>query len=91
MLKRLIGSFSVSGLFAGLLFLCASLTPSLLPRIPVTQGALNGVAFAVGYGTGKGLHFLWRWLGGTRLFTNAPNDFELGAKPDQHRSRSCNV
>ncbi|AXI47127.1 hypothetical protein C1J03_14550 [Sulfitobacter sp. SK012] len=64
MLKRLIESFSVFGLFVGLLFLCASLTPSLLPRIPEAQGVLGGLAFAVGYGTGKGLHFAWLWLGG---------------------------
>jgi len=64
MLKALIKSFSVFGLFAGFLFLCASLTPSLLPRLPVTQGALAGVAFAVGYGTGMGLFFVWDWLGG---------------------------
>lgn len=64
MLNALIKSFSVFGLFVGFLFLCASLTPSLLPRLPLTQGALAGVAFAVGYGTGKGLYFLWDWLGG---------------------------
>ncbi len=64
MLKRLTGSFSVFGLFVGFLFLCASLTPSLLPRLPITQGALSGVAFAAGYGTGKGFYFLWLWLDG---------------------------
>ena len=64
MLRSLMKSFSVFGLFVGLLFLCASLTPSLLPRIPATQGALAGVAFAVGYGAGKGLFAIWYWLGG---------------------------
>ncbi len=55
-------SFSRPGLFLGLLFLCASLTPSLLPRVPLTQGALGGVALAVGYGLGNALHWIWRFL-----------------------------
>lgn len=59
MFKRFTGSFSVIGLFMGFLFLCASLTASLLPRVPVVQGVLAGVAFAVGYGVGKLL--LWVW------------------------------
>lgn len=70
MFHRLITSFSVFGLFIGFLFLCASLTPSLLPRVPATQGALGGVAFAVGYGTGKLLHFVWWWLGFPDLPSN---------------------
>lgn len=59
--KRLLQSFSVLGVLFGLLLLCASLTPSLLPRVPEVQGVLSGVAFAVGYGIGKGVQFLW-WL-----------------------------
>ncbi len=61
MLKNLFASFSALGLFMGVLFLCGALTPSLLPRVPAVQGLLCGFAFAVGYGVGKGLHFLW-WL-----------------------------
>lgn len=63
MLKKLVSSFSVPGLFLGLLLLCASLTPSLLPRVPATQGVLSGVAFAVGYGVGIALHWFWLFLG----------------------------
>lgn len=55
-------SFSVVGLLVGLVFFCASLTPSLLPRIPLVQGVLSGLVFAVGYGVGKLLHWLWLFL-----------------------------
>lgn len=41
--------FSVIGLTIGLLFLCGSLTPSLLPRHPAAQGLLSGISLAVGY------------------------------------------
>ncbi len=41
--------FSVVGLTIGLLFLCGSLTPSLLPRHPAAQGLLSGISLAVGY------------------------------------------
>ncbi|WP_306260354.1 alpha/beta-hydrolase family protein [Pararhizobium sp. IMCC21322] len=59
--KKLLQSFSVLGTLFGLLFLCGSLTPSLLPRVPAVQGVLSGVALAVGYGVGKGVYFGW-WL-----------------------------
>ncbi len=60
--KRFFASFSLLGLALGLLFLCASLTPSLLPRLPAVQGALSGIAFASGYGIGVGLVWVWRGL-----------------------------
>ena len=40
---------------------CLSATPSLLPRPPVSQGILTGVAAAVGYGLG--VFFAWCWRG----------------------------
>lgn len=61
MAKKLLQSFSVLGVLFGLLFLCGSLTPSLLPRVPQVQGVLSGVALAVGYGVGKAVYFTW-WL-----------------------------
>ncbi len=61
MAKKLLQSFSVLGVLFGLLFLCGSLTPSLLPRVPQVQGVLSGVALAVGYGVGKAVYFSW-WL-----------------------------
>ena len=51
-------SFSATGLLLGTLFFAASLTPTLLPRIFVTQGVLSGCSFAAGYGLGV----FGRWL-----------------------------
>lgn len=62
LVRRLLASFSVVGLMMGLLFLCASLTPSLLPRVPLVQGVLSGVALAVGYGVGRALLGTYRFL-----------------------------
>ncbi|MGY8705976.1 alpha/beta-hydrolase family protein [Bradyrhizobium sp. 18BD] len=42
----------------GALFFAASLTPTLIPRSYLTQGALAGACFAIGYLAGN----LWRWL-----------------------------
>ena len=47
----------------GTLFFAASLTPSLLPRETLLQGALSGVSFAAGYGIGAFLSSLWSYLG----------------------------
>ncbi|MGN6461015.1 MAG: alpha/beta-hydrolase N-terminal domain-containing protein, partial [Pseudolabrys sp.] len=46
------------GIVLGTLFFAAALTPSLVPRSYLTQGALAGTCFALGYGLGV----LWRWL-----------------------------
>jgi uncharacterized membrane protein len=62
MLMFFLRSFSVVGLMVGLIFFSASLTPSLLPRIPLVQGVLSGVVFAVGYGVGKLAHWVWLFL-----------------------------
>jgi uncharacterized membrane protein len=51
-------SLSGTGLLLGTLFFAASLTPTLIPRTYLTQGALGGGVFAIGYGLGV----LWRWL-----------------------------
>lgn len=40
------------GLASGAVWLCFSLTPSLLPRPSVMQGFITGMSFAVGYGVG---------------------------------------
>jgi uncharacterized membrane protein len=45
-------ALSAPGLAVGVLFFAASLTPSLVPRSPLIQGALSGVSFAAGYGLG---------------------------------------
>jgi uncharacterized membrane protein len=59
---RLRGSFCTTGLLLGTLFFAASLTPSLLPRTPLTQGVLSGVSFAAGYAIGVGARWLWAYL-----------------------------
>ena len=43
-------------------FVCLSLTPSLLPRPPVFQGVVSGVAAASGYAFGVFLAWCWRGL-----------------------------
>lgn len=57
------GALSIPGGWLGVLFFAASLTPSLIPRTPLAQGALSGACMAVGYGLGVGLCLLWRFLG----------------------------
>ena len=59
---RWVGSFSAVGMLVGLLFFCASLAPSLLPRLPVVQGVQSGLVFAVGYGLGRFALAVWRFL-----------------------------
>jgi uncharacterized membrane protein len=51
-------SLSGVGLSLGALFFAAALTPTLVPRSSLTQGALAGACFAIGYAAGV----LWRWL-----------------------------
>ncbi len=51
------------GAFAAVL-VCCSLTPSLLPRPPLFQGIVTGVAAASGYGLGVFLAWCWRGLRG---------------------------
>jgi uncharacterized membrane protein len=51
--------FTPVGLLLGVLFFAASLTPSLVPRPTVVQGALSGVSLAAGYGVGLVLRGLW--------------------------------
>jgi uncharacterized membrane protein len=58
MIRRQVQSLSGVGIFLGTLFFAVSLTPTLVPRDYVMQGALAGACFAVGYAAGV----LWRWL-----------------------------
>ncbi len=62
LLSNLIASLSVVGLVLGFAFFSASLTPSLMPRSFLVQGALSGLAGAVGYMFGVALVWLWGYL-----------------------------
>lgn len=53
---------SFTGLFLGLLFFILTFTPSLVPRPPIFQGLLGGLAFFIGYSIGYGSIVLWRYL-----------------------------
>ncbi len=46
----------------GLLFFAASLTPTLIPRSWIVQGALGGLVMALGYLIGRAALSLWRLL-----------------------------
>jgi uncharacterized membrane protein len=72
-MRRQIRSLSGVGILLGALFFAAALTPSLIPRHYLTQGALAGACFAIGYAAGV----LWRWLW---------HYLELPEPPDRIRS-----
>ena len=57
-IRRQTLSLSGVGVVLGALFFAAALTPTLVPRSYLTQGALAGGCFAIGYAAGV----LWRWL-----------------------------
>jgi uncharacterized membrane protein len=51
---------SPTGVVLGVLFVCLSLTPSLLPRTWLVQGIVSGVGAVIGYGLGVAAAWLWR-------------------------------
>ncbi len=55
-------SLSLPGSWGALLLVCASLTPSLLPRSGVAQGVVSGISAAMGYGLGVLAAGVWRAL-----------------------------
>ena len=61
--QRVTSPLSAAGLVAGSLFWFAALSPSLIPRDGVLQGAIGGLCFSIGYGLAAGIAALWRWLG----------------------------
>lgn len=58
---------SPMGLALGSAAFLAALTPSLIPRAGVVQGAVAGLAFVTAYGIGAGTGVLWNWLGLPKL------------------------
>lgn len=61
-IRLLFGRWSFVGLFVGALFFAISLSPSLVPRPFMLQGALSGITLALGYGLGVLGVWLWRYL-----------------------------
>jgi len=53
---------SLIGLLTALVFMAASLVPSLLPRPWYVQGVLVGLALAIGYGVGSVIEAVWHRL-----------------------------
>src|SRR4051794_34798311 len=51
-----------TGLVVSVLFVCLSLTPSLLPRTWLAQGMISGLTGSIGYAIGAILGSLWRLL-----------------------------
>lgn len=62
-LRRVLDRFSEMGLVVGAILFSLALTPSLLPRAALIQGMLSGCAFAIGYGIGVALEWLWGYMG----------------------------
>lgn len=61
-IRRHFFSLSGIGITLGTLFFAAALTPTLVPRTALTQGALAGACFAIGYGAGVLFRWVWRYL-----------------------------
>ena len=62
MLLKWFAALSPFGLILGAAAFVAALTPSMIPRPGVLQGAECGLAFALLYGLGTGASVLWSWL-----------------------------
>lgn len=60
--QEMFRSLSLLGMVLGLIFFAASLTPSLMPRSYLVQGALSGISAGVGYMIGTTLTWLWIYL-----------------------------
>lgn len=60
--RRYLARTSLPGLTGALLFYCASLTPSLLPRVWYMQAVMSGITMALGYGVGVLVGWLLRSL-----------------------------
>src|SRR5687767_8464582 len=65
--RRWLPHYTWSGTLGALLFGCASLTPSLLPRGWVLQGIIAGITAAIGYGLGVAVAWFVAELTESRL------------------------
>jgi uncharacterized membrane protein len=62
-----LGNLSRLGLLVGSLLFASALTPTLVPRDPLPQGALAGLCFFIGYAIGAFVTWLWVYLGLPRI------------------------
>lgn len=62
LINILFGSLSFAGVVLAFVFFSASLTPSLMPRSAIVQGALSGLTAGVGYLIGVIHESLWLYL-----------------------------
>lgn len=60
-MTRILPRPSIFALILGLLFVAASLTPTLVPREPIFQGVLGGVVMALGYLAGRIIEVIWNF------------------------------
>ena len=60
--RRLLAPLSAAGSLAGACFWFAALSPSLIPRNGLMQGAIGGLCFGVGYALTVMLIAIWRWI-----------------------------
>lgn len=65
--RTLLAPLSGTGMVLGAACFLAALTPSLIPRSAAAQGALAGLACAVGYCLGAAWDGTWAYLGLSRL------------------------
>lgn len=70
---------SYTGSVVAVVMLMASMTPSLLPRGPLFQGAVSGASAAVGYMAGVFAAWLWRYML-SRDLTEDPRGRTLSAR-----------
>lgn len=61
-LRHFAASLSLPGLILGSLAFSAALTPTLIPRSAIAQGALGGASFAFGYAIGPFCRWLWQYM-----------------------------
>lgn len=64
--------YTFFGTAVGLVFIWLSMTPSLLPRGPLFQGAVSGAAGAIGYGIGVFAVWLVRYMRSKETSPRAP-------------------
>jgi uncharacterized membrane protein len=64
--------YTFTGTAVGLLFVLLTMTPSLLPRGPLFQGLLSGLAGAIGYGIGVFAVWLIRFMRSRPTSPRAP-------------------